>query len=292
VTEEGYAETKKLNSELDYWQSQFSKPISPLPKDNPKGSNSVSQTSVVTVCLDETETQALLQQVPAKYNTQINDVLLTALIQAFAAWTKESKLLVNLEGHGREEIISGVDLSRTVGWFTTLFPVLLDLGDTVSIGDVLKSIKEQMRSIPNRGIGYGILRYLNQNLSINDRPQAEVCFNYLGQFDRVLPDASLFSIAPESNNATRSPLGDRSYSIDINGFIGEGKLQLNWAYSKDIYQKTTILNLAQKAIASLQNIITHCRSSEAGGYTPSDFPQANLSQEQLDRFLAKIDRGK
>jgi amino acid adenylation domain-containing protein/non-ribosomal peptide synthase protein (TIGR01720 family) len=287
-----YAKTKKLNSEMDYWRSQLNTSISPLPKDNPKGSNSVSQTSVVSVCLDETETQALLQQVPAKYNTQINDVLLTALVQAFTAWTKERTLLVNLEGHGREEIISGIDLSRTVGWFTTLFPVLLDLGDTVSIGDALKSIKEQLRSIPNRGIGYGILRYLNRNLPINDRPQAEICFNYLGQFDRVLPDASLFSIAPESNNATRSPLGDRPYLIEINGFIAEGKLQLNWAYSQEIYQKTTVLNLAQRAIASLQNIITHCQSSEAGGYTPSDFPQANLNQKDLDHFLAKISRGK
>jgi amino acid adenylation domain-containing protein/non-ribosomal peptide synthase protein (TIGR01720 family) len=287
-----YAKTKKLNSELDYWRSQLNTSISPLPRDNPAGSNSVSQTSVVSVCLDETETQALLQQVPAKYNTQINDVLLTALVQAFAAWTKERTLLVNLEGHGREEIISGVDLSRTVGWFTTLFPVLLDLGNTVLIGDALKSIKEQLRSIPNRGIGYGILRYLNQNLSINDRPQAEVCFNYLGQFDRVLPDVSLFSIAPESNNVTRSPLGDRPYLIEINVFIAEGKLQLNWAYSQEIYQKTTILNIAQRAIAALQSIINHCQSSEPGGYTPSDFPQANLNQKDLDRFLAKISRGK
>jgi amino acid adenylation domain-containing protein/non-ribosomal peptide synthase protein (TIGR01720 family) len=287
-----YAKTKKLNSEIDYWRSQLNTSISPLPRDNPAGSNSLSQTSVVSVCLDETETQALLQQVPAKYNTQINDVLLTALIQAFTAWTKERTLLVNLEGHGREEIISGIDLSRTVGWFTTIFPVLLDLGDTASIGDVLKSIKEQLRNIPNRGIGYGILRYLNRNLPINDHPQAEVCFNYLGQFDRVLPDASLFSIAPESNNATRSPLGDRPYLIDINGLIAEGKLQLNWAYSREIYQKTTILNLVQRAIAALKNIITHCQSSEAGGYTPSDFPKANLNQEQLDRFLAKIEGDK
>jgi amino acid adenylation domain-containing protein/non-ribosomal peptide synthase protein (TIGR01720 family) len=287
-----YAKAKKLNSEIDYWRSQLNTSISPLPKDNPTGSNSVSQTSVVSVCLDETETQALLQQVPAKYNTQINDALLTALVQAFAAWTKERKLLVNLEGHGREEIISGIDLSRTVGWFTTLFPVLLNLGDTASIGDALKSIKEQLRSIPNRGIGYGILRYLNGNFPLNDRPQAEVCFNYLGQFDRVLPDASLFSLAPESNNATRSPLGDRPYLIEINGFIAEEKLQLNWAYSQETFQKTTVLNLAQSAIASLQNIITHCQSSEAGGYTPSDFPQANLSREQLDHFLEKIQGSK
>jgi amino acid adenylation domain-containing protein/non-ribosomal peptide synthase protein (TIGR01720 family) len=277
------------HSELDYWRSK--KQISPLPKDYPEGTNTVSQTRVVSVFLSETETQALLQQVPAKYHTQMNDVLLTALVQTFARWTKERTLLVNLEGHGREDIISGVDLSRTVGWFTTVFPVLLDLENTSSISDALKSIKEQLRSIPNRGIGYGILKYLSRNLHLNDFPQAEVCFNYLGQFDRVLPDSSLFSFAPESSGETRSPLGNRRYLIDINGFVSEGKLQLNWAYSQEIHRKATVLSLAEGFIEALRDMITHCQSTEVGGYTPSDFPQANLNQKELDLFLAKINRG-
>jgi amino acid adenylation domain-containing protein/non-ribosomal peptide synthase protein (TIGR01720 family) len=283
-----YERAKTLHSELDYWRSQAKKQISPLPKDYPQGANTVAQTRIVSVFLSEAETQALLQQVPAKYQTQMNDVLLTALVQTFARWTKECTLLVNLEGHGREDIISGVDLSRTVGWFTTVFPVLLNLENTSFIGDALKSIKEQLRSIPNRGIGYGVLKYLSRKLSISDSVQPEVCFNYLGQFDRVLPDSSLFSFAPESYGATRSPLGNRRYLIDINGFVSEEKLEFNWAYSQEIHQEATISSLAQGFIETLRNIITHCQSTEAGGYTPSDFPQANLNQKELDRFLAKI----
>ncbi|MCU0533545.1 MAG: amino acid adenylation domain-containing protein [Hydrococcus sp. Prado102] len=298
---ESLQEYEQIHSEIEYWRmgkahaTRSQQQLSPLPKDYPQGANTVAQTRVVSVFLSEAETQALLQQVPAKYHTQMNDVLLTALVQTFARWTRECTLLVNLEGHGREDIISGVDLSRTVGWFTTVFPVLLNLENTSSVGDALKSIKEQLRSIPNRGIGYGVLRYLSGESGVSESltmmPQAEVCFNYLGQFDRVLPDSSLFSFAPESYGATRSPLGNRRYLIDINGFVSEGKLQLNWAYSKEIHQEATLLSLAEGFIEALRDIITHCQSTEAGGYTPSDFPQANLNQKELDRFLAKIDRG-
>jgi non-ribosomal peptide synthase protein (TIGR01720 family) len=285
-----YERAETLHLELDYWRSQFKKQTS-LPKDYPQGANTVAQTRVVSVFLEETETQALLQQVPAKYHTQMNDVLLTALVQTFTRWTQKCTLLIDLEGHGREDIISEVDLSRTVGWFTTVFPVLLTLENTSSISDALKSIKEQLRSIPNRGIGYGVLRYLSRDRILNDFPPAEICFNYLGQFDRVLPNSSLFNFASESYGATRSPLGNRRYLIDINGFVSEGKLQFNWNYSQKIYREATVLNLAENFIKALRDIITHCRSSDAGGYTPSDFPQANLNQNDLDRFLAKINQG-
>ncbi len=112
-----------------------------------------------------------MQDVPSVYNTQINDVLLTALIQSFAQWTGERSLLVDLEGHGREDLFEDVDLSRTVGWFTTLFPIYLQLEEVDRPGETLKSVKEQLRRIPNRGIGYGILRYLNKDTAIGKKLQ-------------------------------------------------------------------------------------------------------------------------
>ncbi len=293
---EQYAQTKALDSELGYWRLGKHAPRSQssqhsLPKDYPTGINQVSETRLVSASLSEMETQALLQQVPAKYNTQINDVLLTALVKTFALWTNQRQLLVNLEGHGREEIISGIDLSRTVGWFTTVFPVLLDLGETSSIGDGLKRIKEQLRSIPKRGINYGILQYLNRDRPFHNSPPAEVCFNYLGQFDRILPDSSLFNFAPEASGADRSTLGDRRYLIEINGLIVQGKLQLDWGYSQQIYSKATIVSLAENFLQALRDIIVHCQTEESVRYTPTDFPKANLSQQELDRFLTKINQG-
>jgi hypothetical protein len=150
-----YAQSEALQQELDYWLTQSRRQIAPLPVDFPGGDNTVAHSHTISISLSQEETQALLQDVPAAYQTQINDVLLTALVQAVKQWTGESLLLVDLEGHGREEIFEDVDLSRTVGWFTTLFPVLLDIGAASSLADALKTVKEQLRNVPNRGIGYG-----------------------------------------------------------------------------------------------------------------------------------------
>src|SRR5204862_6042261 len=123
--------------------------------DHPEGENTVASEDSVWVALTEEETKALLTQVPAAYHTQINDLLLGALAQAISSWTGERALLVDLEGHGREALFEEVDLSRTVGWFTSMYPVLLELPASQDAGAAIKSVKEQLRATPNRGIGYG-----------------------------------------------------------------------------------------------------------------------------------------
>jgi non-ribosomal peptide synthase protein (TIGR01720 family) len=282
-----YARSKAL-LELDYWLAKKSKSVSRLPVDFPGGSNTVGSARILSVSLSVAETKALLQKVPAAYRTQINDVLLTALVQAFAQWTGEQSLLVNLEGHGREEIFDNVDLSRTVGWFTSVFPVLL-LGDS-DPGEALKAIKEQLRSIPNRGIDYGILRYLSNDPfiveSLRSLPQAEVCFNYLGQFDQTL-SSPLFKWSSEPRGIERSLRDNRSELLEINGFVVGGQLQLDWTYSQSVHHESTIEALAQGFIEALRSLIAHCQSPEAGGYTPSDFPLAKLDQQTLDELLVQ-----
>ena len=229
---------------------------------------------------------------PAAYNTQINDVLFSALVQSLTEWTKEGSVLVDLEGHGREELFEDVDLSRTVGWFTSLFPVRLELGGEHQLAEVLKSVKEQLRRIPNRGIGYGVLRYLSQDRATRWQrqalPQAQVSFNYLGQFDQVRCESPLLGFAKESSGAVQSPLGSRSHLLSVNGLIASGKLQLDWTYSQNLHQRVTIERLAQRFIEALKSLIAHCQSKDARGYTPSDFSAARLSQKQLDKFIAKI----
>jgi amino acid adenylation domain-containing protein/non-ribosomal peptide synthase protein (TIGR01720 family) len=269
--------------------------ISRLAIDNPDGANTVALARTISISLNVEETRALLQEVPAAYQTQINDVLLTALVQTFAEWTQEYSLLLDLEGHGREAITKDIDVSRTVGWFTTIFPVLLTLEEILEPGETLKAIKEQLRSVPNRGIGYGVLRYLSEDAQVTQQlqtlPQAEVRFNYLGQLDQMLPESSLFKLVNPTTDTSRSPLGNRRYLLDINGFVLGGKLQLEWTYSEQIHQRTSIERLAQEFVEALRSLITHCQSPEAGGYTPSDFQKAKVNQKNLDRLFAQINRG-
>ncbi|HAA31669.1 MAG TPA: non-ribosomal peptide synthetase, partial [Cyanobacteria bacterium UBA8553] len=271
-----YARSPDLQQELEYWLAEPCQPISSLPVDFPEGDNAIANARTVSVTLNPDETQALLWEVPSAYSTQINDVLLTALVQAFARWTGESRLLVNLEGHGREDIFETVNLSRTVGWFTTIFPVLLEIPTPSQPGEALKSVKEQLRRIPNRGIGYGIVRYLHENRDVTEPlkspPQAEVVFNYLGQLDRTLPDSSMFKLTQESVGLERSPRGTRPYLLEINGFVVGSQLRLDWIYSQAVHQQTTICSLAEDFLEALRSLIAHCQSSDAGGYTPSDFP--------------------
>jgi amino acid adenylation domain-containing protein/non-ribosomal peptide synthase protein (TIGR01720 family) len=288
-----YACSERLQQERDYWMR--SPHHSPLPVDNPDGANTVALARTISVSLNVEETRALLQEVPAAYQTQINDVLLTALVQTFTQWRGGPSLLVDLEGHGREAITKDIDVSRTVGWFTTIFPVLLTLEGISHPGEALKAIKEQLRGVPNRGIGYGVLRYLSEDAEVTQLlqslPQAEVRLNYLGQFDQVLPESSLFKLVNPTTDTSRSPRGNRRYLIDINGFVLGGKLQLEWTYSEQIHQRTSIQQLAQGFVEALRSLIAHCQSPEAGGYTPSDFQKAKVNQKDLDRLFAQINRG-
>ncbi|MBC1274872.1 amino acid adenylation domain-containing protein [Nostoc sp. UCD121] len=286
-----YAQSPTLKQELNYWLTQLEKPISTLPVDYAGGKNTVAEARTIAVSLSQQETQALLQDVHQAYHTQINDVLLTALVQAFAEQMGENSLLLELEGHGREDIFSDVNLSRTVGWFTTHFPVLLNLGTVKDLGNALKVVKEQLRSIPNRGLGYGVLRYLSdEGEKLQGLPQAEVLFNYLGQTDQVMSQSSLFAPAKESTGSARSLRGSRVYLLEVVAIVTGSQLQVNWTYSEAIHQRATVEKLANSFIKALRSLITHCQSPEAIGFTPSDFPQAKLNQQDLDKFLAKINQ--
>ncbi|AVH69209.1 non-ribosomal peptide synthetase [Nostoc sp. 'Lobaria pulmonaria (5183) cyanobiont'] len=291
-----YAQSSALRSELEYWLTIEQQPVKPIPIDFSYENNLEESACTLTVSLTAEETQVLLQHVPAVYQTQINDVLLTALVQTFSQWTGETSLLIDLEGHGREELFEDIDLSRTVGWFTTIFPVHLSLNSAFdSPGKALKSIKEQLRAIPNRGIGYGVLRYLSEDMEISQRfsrlPKAEVVFNYLGQFDQVLPQSSLFGFATESTGPSNSLQSKRNHLLEVNGGISQGRLQINWTYSNQLHSQTTVETLAQSFIEALRVLITHCQSPDAGGFTPSDFAefqQSQWEQSDLDAITAVI----
>jgi non-ribosomal peptide synthase protein (TIGR01720 family) len=244
---------------------------------------------VVTV-MSEQETQALLREVSEAYHTQINDVLLTGLGQAMEKWTGSREVLVNLEGHGREELFEEVDLTGTVGWFTSLFPVHLKLGRKRGAGEELKAIKEQLRGIPRRGIGYGVLRYgrvEEVREQLKKLPQPEISFNYLGQFDQVLGQDSWFGPAGEDSGASLTAGYHRPHELDITGSISGGQLRTVFTYSENLHRRPTISRLAAGYTAALQSIIEHCRNADSGGHlvdAPLIRQHSNGSQD-LDHVI-------
>ena len=245
------------HDELSYWRLGGQTVARLPPLTIKSGDNTAASARTVSVCLSAAETSALLQEVPTAYRTQINEVLLAALVRAVAAWTRSGTLLLDMEGHGREEILDGVDLSRTVGWFTTIFPVWLDGGAAETAVDTLRCIKERLRAIPNRGIGYGLLRYACWDAALADTlqalPQAEVRFNYLGQIDRALPESSFFHVAPEPSGPSQSSKFRRAYLLNIIGAVSGGQLQLDWTYSAGIHAHETVERLAQNYLEQLRS---------------------------------------
>jgi amino acid adenylation domain-containing protein/non-ribosomal peptide synthase protein (TIGR01720 family) len=279
-------EANLLETDKTYWMSEVWQSIKPIPVDDPHGRNTIADMGSMTIALSHTETQSLLSETFAAYHTQINDLLLTALAYAFQEWTNEPQLLIELEGHGREESrFESVDLSRTIGWFTSLFLVLLDLSATDSFSSAIRQIKEQLRQASERGMNYGELKYLRQE-DISIQPQ--VRFNYLGQVDTVLTESDWFSFTMESSGYARSPNSDRAISIEINSIIQNGQLRLNWTYSKAQYAETTIKQLTESYLDVLRSLIQHCLTQTVESFTPSDFPQMDFSQAELDDLLADL----
>jgi non-ribosomal peptide synthase protein (TIGR01720 family) len=287
-----YAQAAELRQELAYWLTAPRAHVGRLPVDYLGGANTAALARTVSVSLSAKDTDALLQAVPQVYRSHMNDVLLTALAQAFARWTGEYALLIDLEDQGREEMVEGIDLSHTVGRFTTIVPVLLQLERAATPAEALRSVKEQFRHIPKRGIGYGILRYLSQDTDVTDKlralPQAEVYFNHLGQLDRAVSGPVLLRPVRETSGPHQRASGRRRYLLEVNCRLTDGQLRCDWTYSTRIHRRDTIEGLAQRFIEALHTLSAHGRSSEAGGYVPSDFPQMRLSQRELDELITAL----
>ena len=254
-----YAQSPQLKQELAYWLAEPRKQVKPLPVDYPEGSNIEASTRILSVSFTTEETDLLLPQIPANYHIQINEVLLTALVKTISQWTGTSAVLIDMDSHGREEVIQGVDISRTVGWFTSLFPVLFEIENIPTPRDAMMSISQQLHQVPNRGIGYGLLRYCCNDEAIQENlrnlPQAEIMFNYLGQFDSILPESSPFKFATESCGSTYSSRGNRTHLLQVLGKVFEGQLQ-TWFYSENIHQKTTVEAIAQQFVDALRSLPT------------------------------------
>ncbi len=287
-----HARSSALRDEANFWLGAAAGQAVPLPTDFPGGANTVASSRTLSLRLEEEETRVLLQDVPKANRAQVSEVLLTALALAFARWTRARSLSFDLEGHGREEIFDGLSLSRTLGWFTAIYPVRLDVEPGATPQDALSEVKGQVRGVPRGGIGYGLLRYAGADKTVAEqlraRPAPEVSFNYWGNLDRVMSDAGAFALAPESAGANQSARAIRPHLLEVSGLITQGRLRMDWVYSENLHRPETLARLAEDCMSGLRSFIAHARSAEARRYTPADFPRVKLDQQKLDKILGGL----
>ncbi|WP_353632310.1 non-ribosomal peptide synthetase [Pseudomonas canadensis] len=280
---QAYAGSESLREELSVWQDQLAGPETVLPVARPQGSLRNRDADTVSVRLDAEHTRQLLQQAPSAYRTQVNDLLLTALARVLCRWSGHPSALIQLEGHGRETLFDEIDLTRSVGWFTSAYP--LRLTPHAGQGDSIKAIKEQLRGVPHKGLGYGVLRYLADDLckqSMAALPSAQITFNYLGQFDQSFGADALFHPLDEPAGLAHDPDAPLPNELSVDSQVYGGELVLRWTFSRERHDQQSIHELADAYLAELQSLVAHCLQDNAGGLTPSDFPLAHLTQSQLD----------
>ncbi|MEU4039405.1 non-ribosomal peptide synthase/polyketide synthase [Streptomyces collinus] len=275
-----------LDADLAHWTAEAAEVRTPLPVDRP-GTPLAGSVRTLRTRVDRATTGALLRQVPAVYRTRVNDVLLSALSRVLADWTGTGRVTVALEGHGRED--DTLDLSRTVGWFTTQYPVTLAPAGPSGAPDwgaTLKAVKERLRAVPRRGLGYEALARLGSPdpaaRALRDLPLPQVCFNYHGQWEAG--DGQDFTPAgevPGRDIAAGEPL---DHLLDVSAVVAGGELEITWHYSDQVHDEDTVRALADGMTRALAAIAEHCARPGAGGRTPSDFPLARLDQDRLDRL--------
>ena len=272
---QAHARDGGLEGERGYWLAQLEGVSTELPCDDREGAQSVRHVRSARTELTEEATRRLLQEAPAAYRTQVNDLLLTALARVIGRWTGQADTLIQLEGHGREELFEDIDLTRTVGWFTSLFP--LRLSPVAELGASIKRIKEQLRAIPHKGLGFGALRYLG---SAEDRaalaalPSPRITFNYLGQFDGSFSadSSALFRPSADAAGSERDSDAPLDNWLSLNGQVYAGRLGIDWSFSAARFSEASILRLADAYRDELLALIEHCCAADVEGVTPSDFP--------------------
>lgn len=278
----------KRSQDLAFWKRQL-KTVPALPKDNAIAKNLEAEACDFVATLDDNETEDLLKRVPNHFRARIQEVLLAALVISLKKWTQESRFKIELESHGRQPIFEDVDLSSTVGCFTAIYPLIIASPNT-DIADNINLVKSLNRSLPEHGISHGLLHYVNDasRSALHDSNPPEILFNYLGQFDQLIENQSLFSLAGFVNKSSRAPVDQRTHIFEINSYVYQGKYQLCWTYSSQMYKEESIATLANCYMDVLREIIQQCSSLTQARYVPADFPLVSIKQSTIDTITDSI----
>ncbi|MFD5186327.1 amino acid adenylation domain-containing protein [Streptomyces sp. NPDC058372] len=306
--------TPKREAELAYWQELLSAPDSPLgTRSFDPAVDVMSTVDSVRVDLPRDVTDAVLTRLPAAFRGTGTDVLLTALALAVNRWRgADDSTLIRLEGHGREEhVVAGADLSRTVGWFTSMYPARVDvrgvdlaevLEGGPAAGTAIKLVKEQLRGIPDKGVGYGLLRYLNPETAqqLAACPVPQLGFNYLGRIsDADVPEhLRADGWGPATWAAELSPMPDPDLpalsALEVNAMATDGadgaRLQAAFMFPTGLLSREAVTELARLWVEVLHGMATHAAHPQAGGLTPSDATLVPVRQDEIEDWEARYGR--
>ena len=246
-----FAASEKLQEQVGYWLEE--------PETEPlhaPGENTVASSQSESAALSAEETEQLLNAASTQWRASIEELVLTAVGQALARWTGCKTIRVEMEGHGREDAVARLDLSRTIGWFTSLYPLTLEVDPARPAGDAVADVRARVRAVPDRGIGYGCLRYFagdTLRAALAAHPPPEVRFNYFGVLDAVLPESAPFRLAA-ADLPSHNPGEQRSCLLEISSRLAQGRLALSVTYSRNLHTQTVIEAFLADCVAALQTL--------------------------------------
>ncbi len=280
---ERYACRPELIAERGYWTAALAGVDGRLPV-SPHGDRSVGASREVVQRWDTTVTRCMLEGASRAFGMRIDEVLVAALAETIAEWTGQRGALIELEGHGRELVIDGFDPTRTVGWFTTRYPVWLPA--TGSAPTVLENVKEALRSVPKKGLNWGLFAYSKDEaarVECERLPKPDVSFNYLGRLDALLREGGRFSLADEPAGESLAPESQWAHSLDLLGVVSGGELSLRWRFSPTVVSEAEVARLASAFESKLEALFAFLATAEATA-TASDFRLAAIAQPDLARL--------
>jgi len=282
-----YARSNALQMERPYWQDLHHQEVCPFPVEIPSSHNRLCDTLSNEITLEKATTKTLLGEINNAFNTTTEEILLIALSRTLHSWRKIKKSIVMLEGHGRSPVLNQCDVSRTIGWFTSLYPVLLELTPDAGIADQIKRIKESLRATPNKGFGYGVLKYLTPDGLGDTRDFDDRChmtFNYLGQFDAPT-QTGLFDVTTDHTGTTVAPSARRTTDLDISAMVMDAEMTISLTYSKHRFLQSTMEDLLHLYVRELHMLIDFCTHQRTSELTPADLTLSGLSLDEFESLF-------
>jgi non-ribosomal peptide synthase protein (TIGR01720 family) len=279
-----------IEAEAPGWLARVSGAV-PLPEDGDGDTNTQATVRVISASLGREETATLLHDAPRRIRARVIEVLATALQIAFERWTGRADLLIDIEGHGREALFDDLDVTRTVGWFTALYPVRLATERNAGVADRLRSVKEALRAAAHGGVGYGLLRYLHAGAwgeALRRAPEAQVVLNYRGESSARTDDLLFRRVTDANVGPALHPDNQRRHLFEISAAVTRGCFEVQVAYSSARHRRDTVQSLVAGVIGALRELLAACREPEAAALSPADFPNARVSGQDLDRLLGRL----
>ena len=291
-----YAQSEKVRSDAEYWLALEHEARAALPVDG-DGPNTVGSVDSVSLDWSADDTRKILKELPAAYRMGIQELLLAPFVESLLEWSPSEMLLIDLEDHGRTPFGAdrALDVSRTVGWFTVLYPVAVRVGPTNDRHALLRNVKDELRRVPERGLAYGLARYLSNDAELRGRmsrlPRAQLSFEYLGQFGAGDPHDDTFTASGEPAGAGRSLEDIRTHVLGVGAAVMGGRLSMSWNFSKNLHRRGTIERVALRYQQLLARLIDDLGKAHRATVA-TDFPELNLSSAELGRALSAVRKRK